>query len=138
MSRHGYTDDFGIDDPLELGRYRGRVTSAIRGKRGQKLLRELRDALDAMPEKRLIASDLVNEQGEHCALGVVGAVRGIDMTDLDPENAEQVAKTFDIAEVLVREIEFENDDFYDNRTPESRWRWMRSWVSAQIIEPAKS
>ena len=56
MSRSGYIDD--LDDPLELGRWRGRVASAVRGKRGQRLLRDLLDALDAMPEKRLVADVL--------------------------------------------------------------------------------
>lgn len=52
MSRAGYCDD--LDDPLEHGRWRAQVRSATRGKRGQKLLRDLLDALDAMPEKRLV------------------------------------------------------------------------------------
>ena len=41
MSRSGYCDDYGDDDPLALGRYRAQVNSAIRGKRGQALLRRL-------------------------------------------------------------------------------------------------
>ncbi len=56
MSRSGYCDD--IDDPLALGRWRGQVKSATRGQRGQKLLREMLAALDAMPEKRLVSGAL--------------------------------------------------------------------------------
>ena len=37
MSRSGYTDDL---DAKRYGLYRGRVASAIRGKRGQRLLRD--------------------------------------------------------------------------------------------------
>lgn len=134
MTRHGYIDDWD-DDPLALGRYRGRVQSAIRGKRGQKLLRELRDALDAMPDKRLIKGSLVDDDGECCALGCVGMARGVDMSKLDPEEAEQVASAFDIAEVLAREITYENDEDYRDRTPEDRWKYMRKWVESCIIPP---
>ena len=130
MSRHGYIDD--MDDNLALGRYRGRVQSAIRGKRGQKLLRELRDALDAMPEKRLIREALVDSDGGCCALGCVGRARGVEMDNLDPEDADQVAAAFDIAEVLAREIAFENDDCYYDTTPEARWSYMRKWVERNI------
>ena len=55
MSRSGYCDDL---DPLDLGRWRAQVASAIRGKRGQKLLKELLTALDSMPKKELIANEL--------------------------------------------------------------------------------
>ena len=58
MSRSAYSDDL-EDDVMNL--WRGAVMSAIRGKRGQQLLRDLRDALDAMPEKRLIANHLVDD-----------------------------------------------------------------------------
>lgn len=58
MSRSGYSDDYDGDN-WDLIRWRGAVTSAIRGKRGQAFLREALAALDAMPEKQLIAGDLV-------------------------------------------------------------------------------
>ena len=132
MSRHGYTDDF-HDEPLVFGRWRGCVASAIRGRRGQKLLRDLRDALDAMLEKRLIQQELESE-GEVCALGAVGRARGIEMIGIDPEDSERVAATFDIAEPLAREIMYENDEDYGDLTPEQRWRHMRAWVESKIAK----
>lgn len=137
MSRHGYSDDFGSEDPLALGRWRAQVKSATRGKRGQKLLRDLRDALDAMPEKRLIAGDLENPDGEVCALGALGMCRGLDLSKIDPESPDQVAAAFDIAEPLAREIQYENDDFWYSGAggqDEQRWQYMRRWVERQIIE----
>ena len=56
MSRSGYTDD--LDDDLAMGRWRGMVASATRGRRGQKLLTDLLAALDAMPEKALVAKQI--------------------------------------------------------------------------------
>jgi hypothetical protein len=50
MGRAGYSEDC---DGWALIRWRGAVTSAIRGKRGQAFLREMLDALDALPVKRI-------------------------------------------------------------------------------------
>jgi len=110
MSRSGYCDDYGDDDPLAMGRWRAAVKSAINGKRGQAALRETLAALDAMPEKELIGASLVTADGEFCTIGVLGAKRGLDMTKVDPEDWDAVAELFDIAPAMVREIVFENDE----------------------------
>jgi len=125
MSRSGYCDDFGSDDPLALGRYRAQVASAIRGKRGQALLRELLDALDAMPEKRLVAGALETE-GQFCALGVVGHARGLNLASIDTYDIETLGPTFDIAEQLAREIMWVNDDHV------SDWKWVQVEVCGPI------
>lgn len=133
MSRSGYSDGC---DGWDLIRWRGAVNAAIRGKRGQAFLRELLAALDAMPEKRLIADELRDADGEVCAIGSVGAARGVDMSTLDVEDPDSIAKAFGIASALVQEIEFMNDDdfSYCNRsaTPEQRWTRMRAWIAEQI------
>lgn len=161
MSRSGYSDDYGDDDPLAMGRWRGAVNSAIRGKRGQQTLREILAALDAMPVKALVAESLATEDGEFCTLGVLGAQRGIPLEKLDPEDPEAVAEAFGIAPAMVREIVHTNDEhidewewvevegppnrFYGRHLPsarvhikdaaERRWRYMRDWV-AKHITPA--
>jgi hypothetical protein len=129
MSRSGYSDDL---DPLDLGRWRGMVRSATRGKRGQALFRDLLTALDAMPTKRLIAHEL-EADGEVCALGAAGRYRGIDMDNLDPSEPEEVAGAFDIAACLAQEIVYVNDERGRyQETPEQRWERVRKWVSEQI------
>lgn len=126
MSRSGYSDDL---EPWDMIKYRGQVASAIRGKRGQRLLIELRDALDAMPEKKLIANSLERD-GEVCALGAVGRARGINMDGMDPDDPDEMGEVFDVAHQLAAEIVNENDEYY--RTDEQRWRYMRGWVQRQI------
>lgn len=129
MSRSGYHDDC---DQWSLIRWRGAVNSAIRGQRGQKLLTELRDAMDAMPEKKLI-TDQLEADGCYCALGVVGKARGISLEPIDPHCAEQVSGEFDIAEALAREIVFVNDEQnISPETDEQRWQRVRAWVASQI------
>lgn len=132
MSRSGYDDC--IDDNWALIKYRGQVASATRGQRGQQFFRDLVTALDAMPDKRLIARELEHE-GCVCAIGSVGKMRGVEMTNLDPDDAETVAGTFDIAHQLAREVVWENDEggAWDE-TPERRWSRMRAWAEKQITK----
>lgn len=149
MSRAGYSDDY---DQWALIKWRGQVASAIRGKRGQAFIMELLDALEAMPERRLIANTLSRSAPVYgppegpvgvCAIGSVGVRRGLDMSDLDPDDYDHVADTFGIAHQLVQEIEYENDeagDWYGKRTPEQRWQHMHDWAMKQLrpvpIDPA--
>lgn len=135
MSRSGYSEDWGSGSEWELICWRGAVTSAMRGKRGQAFLRELVAALDALPEKKLIKDEFETAEGEVCALGAVGKARGIDMSKLELCR-ESASGAFGIAEALAAEIMFENDDQFrwQDRTPEARWLHVRNWAAGQIIE----
>lgn len=133
MSRSGYSDDC-----ENLGLWRQAVNRAITGKRGQAFLTELLAALDAMPDKRLITESLESE-GCFCTLGVIGNARGMDMSDIDYEDAEEVGKVFGISQAMAAEIEFMNDEMgfsYELRrqeTEEERWTRMREWVAKSLI-----
>lgn len=131
MGRSGYSDDC---ENVQL--WRMAVDNATFGARGQKFLRRLRDALDALPVKRLIKDELVSPNGEVCALGAVDPA-----AKLDPYDREAVAAHFNIAPALAAEIAYMNDEFgrcwwnEDQRveeTPEQRWTKMRDWVEKQI------
>jgi hypothetical protein len=132
MSRHGYSED--CDDELALGRWRGRIASATRGKRGQAFFRALVDALDAMPEKRLAARALETSDGEVCALGCLGRARGLDLSSIDTYDDEKLGGLFDIAPCLTQEVMYMNDEaFYGAQTtPENRWQIVRDWAARQI------
>lgn len=130
MGRSGYSDD--CDSEWGLIRWRGQVASAIRGKRGQAFLRELADALDAMPLKRLIANEFWN--GEACALGVLAERRDIDPITVDVDDYDRLATLFSVAHQLIQEIEYENDEAaaWMRETPEQRWTRMREWTAKHI------
>jgi len=132
MSRSGYSDDC---DDNSCWLWMGAVERATKGKRGQRLLRDLLAALEAMPEKRLIHGALV-EHGEVCALGALGRTRGLDMTNIDPEDREAVAKAFGVAESLAAEIMYQNDEGPWRAGPGERWEHMHEWVRRQIKETA--
>lgn len=132
MSRHGYSDDC---DGWTLIRWRGAVKSAIRGKRGQAFLREMADALDAMSEKCLIERALIDEEGSVCAIGSVCKKRGLDVSVVDPEESDDVAKLVGISEALARELAYENDEgscVWHGESPEQRWTRMRGWVARHL------
>jgi len=146
MSRSNYSDDC-----ENLGLWRGAVQRATFGYRGQAFLRKLRDALDAMPDKRLIADAIKDEHGNVCALGAV------DPT-VEIYHAEELAEHFGIARALAAEIVYINDERGEGDwvrgegpaqnpwgyppyvwvacTPEERWRQVRAWVGEQIIGEA--
>jgi len=86
-----------------------------------------------MPVKRLI-KDALEDGGEVCALGCLGKAMSMDMSHIDPEEPEQVAKAFGIAPAMAQEIEYINDEWYAE-TPEERWRGVRGWVAQQIKQP---
>ena len=132
MSRHGYIDECDMDGSQQI-RWRGAVTSALRGKRGQAFLREMREALDALPEKKLIERDLVTPEGQVCAMGAVCEARGLDVSDVDPEDYEDVAATLGISEAMAREIAYENDEHYwPEDSDMRRWDWMSRWVDRHL------
>lgn len=162
MSRSGYSDDC---DGWALMRWRGAVASAIRGARGQAFIREAIAALDAMPDKRLVADSLIEADGKFCTLGVVGAARGLPLAAMDPDDRDAVAQAFGVSTALAAEIMFMNDESV-NETPryevievcgpmlplksrfrsvrvrdphfeELRWQRMRNWLESHLTkEPA--
>lgn len=134
MSRSGYTE---CDDYEEIGMlncWRGAVLSSIRGKRGQKMLRELHAALLEIPDKKLIQNELKTTSGEVCALGALACKRGIDTSKVDPDDYESVANLFDVSQALAREIMYENDEGWHSETPKQRYNRMLKWVESQLIK----
>lgn len=129
MSRSGYTDDDG-DDPLAHGRWRQAVNCSLHGKRGQALLGELVQALDAMDDKRLYPDSFATVDGEFCALGALATRRGTKVDDLidhcgdcDPA---QVGQRFGIATAMAAEIMYMNDEYAVDC-----WKW----VDVEICGP---
>lgn len=138
MSRSGYSDDGDSEIPIQL--YRQAVRRATRGYHGQHLLKRLRDALDAMPVKRLIAGNIRDESGQVCVLGALdsNAPKYNEDEYDDYEHPRKLAEHFKIAPALASEIVYMNDEAYSWRgdeTPEARWTRMRAWVEKQILAP---
>lgn len=120
MSRSGYTDD--NEDPLAHGRWRQAVKRSLEGKRGQAMLCVLVAALDAMEDKRLYPGSFKTPEGEFCALGVLGAKRGIKVDDLGDDydcEPDRVGQRFGIAPAMAAEIMYMNDEYAVDC-----WKWV--------------
>lgn len=140
MSRISESDD--EDFPGQWALYEANARRALHGKRGHVAIRELRDALLALPEKRLIAGHL-SRDGAVCALGALDIYRstkqGFDpiesMGALQAELAAQfgtesneeptdwwcgddeyeagdLADYFGMTRPVAQSIVWENDNFY--------------------------
>lgn len=145
MGRSGYSEDCDPDNNAYL-LWPSVVKRSIKGRRGQTFLRALAKEMDAMQEKRLISGELVSQEGDCCAMGVVCKARGIDVSNVDYTDREAVAELFDIAPTLAAEIAYLNDDDFgheaayragaipglSSETPEERWLRMRDWVEKEL------
>lgn len=136
MSRSGYSDDL---DYADLARWRGAVNRALYGKRGQALLREMLVALDALPEKVLIAGELRDTTGDVCAMGAVCVARELDTKLIDYEDKDAVAEALGIAPAMAAEIAYQNDEAgsWKGETPAERWTRVRAWVERKLARRAQ-
>ena len=155
MSRSGYIDDCDYDPDMILsqGRWRGQVLSAMRGARGQALLRKALEALDAIPSKQLGEDSLALPTGHYCTIGAVYAHQALEIPapdeplydewGTDPNVAEEIIDSasvdLDAAHQLIREIMWENDHCVwskpgevPGRTRQRRWQRMRKWIEHRI------
>lgn len=138
MSRSGYSDDC-----ENVNLWRANVERTLCGKRGQSFLRDLRAALDALPEpKQLIGYALKDETGNVCAMGSVGLARGIDMSAVDAEEPSEVGKVFGISSMMAQEIAWINDEalgYWSGQaeTPEQRYERVSKWVNENLFAGAK-
>lgn len=73
--------------------------------------------------------------GDCCAMGALAKARGLDISNVDPEDPPQVAALFKVNDKIVREIADHNDEHgHVNETPEARFIRMRAWIAGQILE----
>lgn len=122
----------------------------IKGAKGQAVLREIRDILQAMPEKVLITSRLADEKGHVCAVGAVALARRVakgesrddvlrDLAARIPEDDNymgaditaslgvQVGLKYGLAWTLG----YANDAYWKD-TPEERYERVLAWVEKNI------
>lgn len=138
MSRSGYIEPCDSEEYAKVNLWRGAVRRAALGKRGQKAIQDLADALDAMPEKRLVAGLFKTSEGAHCALGALASHRDEPLERLAGDNPDaldycfdEIASVLDIAPSLAAEIMFLNDE-QDHSTDEDRWKYIRRWCERAL------
>lgn len=136
--RIGYSEDEDFPGQFEL--WQANCQRSLGGSAGQNTLRELEQALIALPEKRLIAGELENAEGEVCAIGALAKHRGLTSADIhaDPEEMEEVGIELGMPRLVAWKIVEVNDVELGERkyripyTPEERYELMLSWVRGRI------
>lgn len=133
---------------------------SLKGKKGQAALRRLETALLALPEPKLIADAIEDTDGLVCGLGALAKHEHYegDLSlpqrpaedapheewdewyshgDYDGEATENamlaLAEVLDVPKLVAIAIIAENDNRYNVKTPEDRYRhllaWTRSWIT---------
>lgn len=120
---------------------------AIKGVRGQRILRELESVLLEMPDKRLYEGVLAAKTGEVCAIGAYAKAKGVlhedemleCLEDGDGDYGEyektiEVGRRCGMVGVLAAAVAMENDQELSPRhdTPEHRYWHVLGWVQHQI------
>lgn len=131
MSRFHENDDF---DSNYCYLWDSRVRQTIKGKRGQKMLREFIDALLELPSRRLIAGNIV-KNGEVCAVGALAKKRGVDLEPWDDGTADddttaRLGVAMGLTYTLAFEMGFLNDVEY---APPSGYRTKRIKLDVPIL-----
>ncbi len=154
--RINYTDE--EERPGQFALWNANCQRSLKGKAGQRELRELERALLAMPAKRLIRDALVDEDGGVCAIACYARHKGVDLSKFDPEDeSDQVGITAGMPRLVAWQIVALNDILLDtvwevahgplNRweatykggiplirdmTPEERYVAVLKWVRAKL------
>lgn len=129
MGRSGYIEDGDSEDMLGIYGWQANVRRCIAGRKGQAVLWELYQALEALPDRELTTGALQNtETGEVCSLGALAVYRkmvippefcttgALDDEPDEYEFSEAMGPLFGIKDMLARELMYENDDC-------GQWHW---------------
>lgn len=132
MSRFSYTED--EDFPGQFYLWQGNCDRSMRSKKGQTELKVLREALLALPEKRLLLEALHDEKDGVCAIGAYAKHKGVDILQCDPEDAtDEVGIDAGMPKMVAWKVVEMNDLMYDRETPEERYSKMLNWVESQLL-----
>lgn len=132
MSRISYCDE--EDHPGQFDLWQANCRRSLQGKRGKAELIQLRDALLALPDKRLIHGSLIDEDGELCAIGAYAKHKGLDLQKYDPEDAtDEVGIEAGMPDLVAwKVVEMNDEQYHSGFTPEQRYEAMLGWVERQL------
>ena len=106
---------------------------SLRGRQGQVELKELRAALLALPQKRLILGLLEDEQGDLCAIGAYAKRKGLDLSKYDVDSdTPDVGIEGGMPRLVAWKVVEMNDIEFDHLTPEKRYEQMLAWVESKL------
>jgi hypothetical protein len=137
MGRISYSEDEDYPGQFEL--WQANCERSLRGREGQEELRVLRDALLALPDKRLAHEVLITEDGEDvCAVGAYARHKGLDLQKFDPEDeTDAVGIEAGMPELVAwKVVEMNDHELHSRFTPEERYALMLKWVEGKLLPRA--
>ena len=137
MSRITYTEEEAFAGQVAL--WQANCARSLRGKKGQAELFALREALLALPVKRLLRDELYNDAGEVCAIGAYGKYKGVDIFKYDPEDTchDDIGVEGGMPRLVAWKVVEMNDEEFDRVSPEQRYEKMLSWVESLLAKGSK-
>lgn len=129
------------DRPGQFALWNANCRRSLRGKAGQRELRELETALLALPEKRLIHGALQDDDGGVCAIACYAKHKGVDLSRFDAEvESDKVGIAAGMPRLVAWKVVALNDidcgDMWGsgsgNMTPEKRYEKVLAWVRIQL------
>lgn len=154
--RINYSDE--EERPGQFALWDANCRRSIRGKIGQRELRELEAALLALPDKRLIHGALTDDDGAVCAIAAYAKHKGVDLSKFDPEyDSDEVGIAAGMPALVAWKVvalnDIECDDVWEvadgperrgyglykggiayirPMTPEERYEKVLAWVRSQL------
>ena len=143
------------DRPGQFALWEANCQRSIKGRVGQRELRELEAALLALPEKRLIRGLLTDDAGGVCSIACYAQHKGLDLSKVDREDeSDEVGIRAGMPRLVAWQVVAMNDLHLDTvwevahgpverghgtylvreMTPEERYTKMLAWVRAQLEE----
>ena len=129
--RINYSEDEDFGGQFEL--WQANCRRSIKGAKGQQALRELRDALLALPTKRLISGAL-ESNGEFCAIGAYAKAKGLTLAQFGEDEHERAGEEAGMPRLVSWKVVYENDEGCGwlprsvVEPPEARYERMLRWV----------
>ena len=134
---------------VAIGLWQSMYQRSLKGKRGQRNLRDFIAALDAMPEKRLISDAQVEKEYDEdkdeyvvvgvCAVACFAAARGKDPAyfgdedDSDIYSTAELGRSAGLSWTMAWEMTNANDEEFGSLSPEERWQAMRDWAVLKLL-----
>ena len=130
------------DYPGQFELWQANCKRSCRGRKGRAVLRELENALLALPEPKLGYDVLVESTGEVCAIGSLMVQRKVDAgmsreqaiaecSTADPYETEETGVELGMPSLVAWSAAVENDE-YSTETPEERHARMLKWVRSHL------
>lgn len=121
------------DFPGQAAFYHANTARSLQGKKGQASLRELEQALLALPEKRLVSGEFETPEGEVCAIGALKRFKGVEHVEHDPStDMDLVGEELGMPRLVAWMVVARNDHSFEDLNDDERYRAMLGWVRHQL------